>query len=466
MVLFENLATELLVQVFRSCNSLADIVSLSSTCRRFHNVLSGSHKLQLLAHAAEAQYGPLEDAIQVVTHNASQPAHMIRQVPISLALLRQIVAVGRVAVQWEDIYPLKKWKHNYEERRLLEPAERRRFRRALYRLWLYTRAFHNRAHPRETRLYRPIVLERAALLHNWTTAELADIEDVREIVRDVLQSQICPSNGTIQRKFRKRFPDTDTQLLFNVHLNYPPPAPSLHTYFTQPQSNMPSYAQATASSITISLPSQHESAVAGTLDAGGTTEENAEETDALNPPSAFANTFYSYSPYDGASSYSASSRTSAPASSTTFSSWPPPPLSSSLANNASIVGGHYAPGSGRNTYFSKSPFASRTPTSKYRPTPTHEPGAEGWGDEIPHYYVVEDMLKLDPAQILYLRSHAPFKRQVEQFVRSLGDWFENNGETFSQTLEWVLDERGTCVDEFRELLEGGDIGVVGKTLEI
>ena len=89
-----------------------------------------------------------------------------------------------------------------------------------------------------------------------------------------------------------------------------------------------------------------------------------------------------------------------------------------------------------------------------------DPAAEGWGDEIPHYYVVEDMLKLDPAQILWLREHASCKAQVEAYVKGLGEWFENNGETFGQTLEFVLDERGEEVGEMMEAIGERRLGIV------
>lgn len=340
-MLLEDLATELVLHVLRSCTSVSDVLNLASTCRRFHKVFAASPKLPILFEAAEAHYGPLQDAIQLVTHNASQPAHLLRNVPSSLALLKQIIAVGRVAKKWEDIYPAKKWKLDFEDRRLLSGPERYRLRRAIYRLWLYSNAFHNRAFPRNTRMLRYVIQERAELLHNWTTAELAEIEDVRDVLREVLQNHICPSNGTIQRKFRKRFPETDQQLLFNIHLNYPPPASAFETHFH------------TAHQVTA------------------------------------ANKFF----------------------------------------------------------------------TKYQTTAFHEPGAEGWGDEIPHYYVVEDMLKLDPGQIVWLRENAPFKGMVEAFVKGLGEWFENNGETFGQTLDWVVAERGGNVEELRDSIRERSVGV-------
>lgn len=348
-MLFEDLATELVLHIFQSCTSISDVLNLASTSHHFRIVFSASQRLPILYHAAEVQFGPLQDAIQVVTHNASQPAHLIRSVPSSLALLHQLLEVGRVAKKWEDIYPVKKWKHNFCDRRLLTSSERHTLRRAIYRLWLYSRAFHNARYPRTTRMHRHNLLERAELLHNWSTAELAEMEDVRQVIRDVLQNHICPSNGTIQRKFRKRFPDSEQQLLFNIHLNYPP------------------------------------------------------------PPSAFQAHFHSTHQ-----------------------------VSSSVTFGASFA------------------------TGKYQSSALHEPGAEGWGDEIPHYYVVEDMLKLDPGQIVWLRENAPLKGMVEGFVSGLGGWFENNGETFKETVEWVVGERGEDVEELREGIAEGLEGVVRR----
>ena len=341
-MLFDELPTELLQQVYLSCSSVHDVFHLASTCHLFHKALAASQKLPILIQAAEAQFGPLEDAVQLVTHNASQAAHVARHVPFSLALLQQLVVVGRVARDWQDVYPTKKWKLNFEDRRLLTESEAYRLRRAVYRLWLYDRAFHNRSHPRFSRLHRAVMLERAELLHNWTTDELAEMEDVRQVIREVLQNHICPSNGTIQRKVRRRHPEADPQLLFNIHLNYPPPPTPFQQHYHTTQQVTPS-----------------------------------------------------------------------------------------------------------NKYY-----------TKYSHTAGHDVGAEGWGDEIPHYYVVEDMLKLDPGQVLWLRENAPLKGQVEMFVRRLGEWFEDNGETFGQTLEWVVVERGGDVEDVRECIELNELGIV------
>ena len=416
-MIFENLATELVFQVLLSCNSIQDAHALSSTCKRFHYIYSSSQKLLILERIVESQYGPLHDAIQLLTHNSSQSAHIKRNAPFSLALLQQIVAVGRVAQQWADIYPYKKWKNNFEDRRLLTTSERRHLRRALYRLWLYSRAFHNRNHPRETRMQRLVILERAALLHNWTTVELAEMADVHAVLQQVVSANVCPSDGTVARKFRKRFPDREAhQLLFNMqHLG-------IHN------SN---------NSISSSI---------------GNGSAGAQRYRSKNSPV-----------------------------------WP-------LSQDRSKQMEQQQQQQQQNQHFSHSAANVNVKHAyaydKYAPSRHHEPSLEGWGDDINHYYVVQDMLKLDPAQILWLKEEAPLKRQVELYIRSLGEggesgdgqfendhgggaricsnggaagswdsWFENNGETWVQTLEWVLAERGEDGSAFWRELEEERMGI-------
>lgn len=390
---FDALPPELVLQVFLSCSSVADVLNLALTCRRFHHVSSASQKLTILASAAEVEYGPMKDIIQVITQNASQPAHTIRAAPLSINLLQQVVHVGRVAKKWEEIYPIKKWKVDFENRRLLTSSERYLVRRAIYRLWLYTRSFHTSSFPRTSRMVSSVVRGRAELLHNWSTADLAEIEDVRLIIRDVVENHICPSNGTIQRKFLKRYPDSASQTLsFNIHLNYPLTSSS---YF-------PPLAQRTPTNpLGSSRAQQRESALPPPL------EDNKD------------NPFFCMHPRGTNNNL--------------------PPRHSITSYNANNRQNKYA--------------------TRFRYDLYHDPGVEGWGDEIPHYYVIEDMLKLDPGQVLWLRENALLKEEVEAYVRSMGEWFENNGETFSQTLEWVLNERGDDVLSFRETLFDGEIGV-------
>jgi hypothetical protein len=338
---FSTLPTEIATHIFLSLPTIASATALASTSHRFNTIFHSSKHLIILSSAADAEFGPLQEIIQLVTHNASQPPHIPRSVPLSTALLKQIVAVGRIAQRWEDIYPFKKWKSDFASRRLLTPTERYVLRRALYRLWLFTKAFHTPAHVRTCRRIPSIMHERAALLHNFSTVELAEMLDVQLVMRDMVANNICPSNGKMRQKFQKRYPDANPhQVLFNIHLNYPP-APS-----------------------------------------------------SFIPESWFHNNTHSHHQH-------------------------------------------------------------------HQSTRWLDPGAEGWGDDISHYYIVEDMMKLDPEQILYLRDSCPTKASVEVFVKEVGgEWFANNGETCSETLAFVVRQRGGgVVEEVRQAVEEGEMGV-------
>ena len=341
---FDTLPTEIITQVFLSLPDISSAVALSSTSHRFHNILHSSKKLVILSQAADAEFGPIEEIYQLLTHNASQPAHVRRSVPISEALLHQIVRVGRVARRWEEIYPFKKWKSDFANRRLLSDTEKYLIRRAVYRLWLFAKAFHNSAHVRTCRSIPEVVRDRAALLHNFSTQELAEMLDVQQIFRDTVSNNICPSNGKIRQKFQKRYPESNHQILFNIHLNYPP------------------------------------------------------------APSSFV----------------------------------------------------------PDTWFHNSSYGSSKYHSRLAPSRFNDPGAEGWGDDVSHYYIVEDMMKLDPEQILHLRDFCPLKAQVESYVKEVaGEWFGNNGETFSETSAFVVRQRGGDWEELRAAVEDGEVGVVG-----
>lgn len=338
---FDLLPNEILTHIFLSLPNISSAIALSSTCHRFHGVYISSKKLLILQEAANAEFGPIDDIVQLLTQNASQPAHIRRSVPTSEALLHQVVKVGRIAQRYEELYTFKKWKVDYSNRRLLTNDERFTLRRAIYGLWLFDKAFHTPAYVRTCRSIPEVVRERAALLHNWSTEQLAEMLDVHIMLRDVVSNNVCPSNGKIRQKFQKRFPNSNQQLLFNIHLNYPP-APS-----------------------------------------------------SFIPDSCYHNSAYGSSRYQ----------------------------------------------------------------SRLAPSRWHEPGAEGWGDDISHYYVVEDMMKLDPEQILFLRDHCPLKVQVETHIRGLGDWFVNNGETFSETLGFVIRQRGGDLEELKMAIEDGEAGV-------
>jgi len=193
---------------------LPSLLALAGTSQRLHAIYT-VHQLPLLHLALDASYGPLEDVIQLVTHNASQPAHLIRAAPLSFALMNTIIDVGRIAKRWEDIYPFKKWQGaSSVHRRLLNAKERRSLRRAIYRIWLYSNAFHTPKFSRFTRRIPQIQILRAKLLYGWTVSDLAEIMDVYAILRKILAENVCPSNARVQKKVEARYGEEFANSLF------------------------------------------------------------------------------------------------------------------------------------------------------------------------------------------------------------------------------------------------------------
>lgn len=168
---FVELAPELVHQIYNTLYSINDVINLSLTCRHFNVLLKHSQKLPTLFAAAEREFGPLEDVAQLVTFNASQPAHIKRHPQQNYALLRQMIKIGGVAQKCADIFPERRWQDNYLERRTLSNDEVWRLRRAVYRYWLYCEAFQGRGNLRSMRMLPYMVEERAQLLRTWTTGK-------------------------------------------------------------------------------------------------------------------------------------------------------------------------------------------------------------------------------------------------------------------------------------------------------
>lgn len=308
--MLSNISTELVLQVYEHLN-YSDVLNLSLVCKRFYKLLPPSRKLSIYFAAADREFGPLFDAIQVAVLQPQTP-YIVQNPPISFPLLRRLIRMGRIAAKFGEVYPSLKWCGNdFVDRRILTTIENYRLRRAVYRIWRYSAAFHTPASPRTTRLLYSSFEKRTTLLR-FPTDELLELEDMRRIIQQFISTFIVPSD------VRDNFYDKD----------------HVHTCGQK--------------------------------------------------PSALDDLFHTFG-------------------------------------------------------------ISHHDEREYNPCNT------GWGGEIASYYLVQDLLKLDPEQILWLKENALSKWEVENFIQNLGDWFQNNGETLSQTLNMVLLGRG-----HEELLGGLD----------
>jgi hypothetical protein len=311
-----------------------------------HALLPSSKKLSVLLSVAETHAGPIFDVVQLLTLNDVQAAHEIRQPSVSYSLLRDVISVSHTAQEWQEIYPMRKWEETYADRRILNLGEQYSLRRAIYRLWLFSRAFHNCNHPREFRLHPTTMTEKCRLLRTWSTEELAEIEDFRGIMRSVLESTILGNEG--------------------LHWGLEPTSGRYH-----------------------------------------------------QTPGVF------------------------------------PVASRSYLNSATTLKNAF-----HTSYDDKRLVKQRWSSAQASGFPI---GMYGWVDDITRFYVLEDLMKLDPEQVLWLKEHTYLNMQVSDEVAPLGeDWFINNGETFAQTFEMVMADRGEDALEIRERIARGDLGIAKR----
>jgi hypothetical protein len=213
---------ELIQKIYHECSDIQSVVNLSATSRLFRAAYIGSQKLLIVENVLENQFGPLRDAIQVVTYNDSQPAHFLRRPDMSMALAQQIADIGYVVQKWEAIYPLLRWRVHTEHRRTLRAHEAYRFRRAMYRMWLYSKAFHNNSYLELHRaLPRPCSSDRRTVfMRRFDDDEIAEITELNDILHDMIHNELCPSNAIIQQRYNQSFPG-QAPLYFGTYETYP-----------------------------------------------------------------------------------------------------------------------------------------------------------------------------------------------------------------------------------------------------
>ncbi len=403
----ESLATELVVQIFNSMDTIQDVVNLGAASRRLRDIYASTLKLPMLMRAAERQHGPLQDAIQLVTYTtgAKPLANRCAAAVPSIALLAQIHRVGHVANRWADIYPFKKWRIDFTERRELTPVERRRLRAAVYRLWLFAAAFQNPAAV-------ATLADCMRFMQFWPTQQLLDMADVRIIMRDVIAQNVCPSNGAIQRKFdawHEDDPDaatgglvfnsdTDAALgryIFNGYANAAPEIPVFNV------GSLPGAGAHPARCFFGAPPEGREREYPAVTHLGGDLWDHGYGP-VPTPPPEEGDVMYRWGPADR--------------------------LERDLQWQARCLGALSRRG---------------------------ELGDEGWGDGGAHDRAVTNMLKLDPGAILWLKERKMRRRDVLIWLSAQGDpgWFRECWDKCTPALLDVLAERD--VEDVDEVLSMG-----------
>jgi hypothetical protein len=223
IVSLASLPTEIVQKIYHECHDIQSVVNLSTTSKRFRSAYNGSQKLVILENILERQFGPLHDAVQVATYNATQPAHISRYPAMSFALAEQILKIGYVAQKWVQHCPQLFWRNEWAtDRRLLNASEAYRFRRATYRLWLYDKAFHNSDYIESNPRY-PVSGgqddERLIFLRRFPSTDVMELEEIHVMLEEMLKEDLCPSNADIQRRASDAWPD-QALLYFGMYESY------------------------------------------------------------------------------------------------------------------------------------------------------------------------------------------------------------------------------------------------------
>lgn len=107
----------------------------------------------------------------------------------------------RLVREWEELFPQMRWFHQPEDCRLLRHHEQVRFRKALYRWWLYGIYFHGEFPRPRAGHPEPFVDDiRTSQMRYHSTADLLELMDFLETIKDVILQYICPRLDPTQQQ--------------------------------------------------------------------------------------------------------------------------------------------------------------------------------------------------------------------------------------------------------------------------
>ncbi|KAM5348559.1 hypothetical protein ACJ41O_008383 [Fusarium nematophilum] len=124
--------------------------------------------------------------------NASHP-QALKAVVLTEQDLKPLLGYCQLVSKWQARFPQMRWFHESENCRHLRRHEAERFRRAMYRWWLYGFYFHGDFPRPRVGLPEPGVDDiRLSQLRRYSTAELVELMDLVETMKDVVLHYLCP----------------------------------------------------------------------------------------------------------------------------------------------------------------------------------------------------------------------------------------------------------------------------------
>ncbi|KAL5588635.1 hypothetical protein FOBRF1_015163 [Fusarium oxysporum] len=153
----------------------------------------------VLAPRSEHQPAVSADAVEgfITLNKPSKPiiprAQPLKTVVLTENDLKPLLGYCSLVLRWQARFPQMRWFHEPENCRLLREHEAERFRRAMYRWWLYGFYFHGDFPRPRVGLPEPGVDDvRLSQLRLYSTCELVELMDLVETMKDVVLHYLCP----------------------------------------------------------------------------------------------------------------------------------------------------------------------------------------------------------------------------------------------------------------------------------
>lgn len=211
-----DLSTELLQKIFEY-TELQDLLHLAQTSKRNYHAFLG-RRMHFLERSLHNSYSPLLPLLKLTLANEPTPSrrpigtelrislllNRITSLPstpkMTLENMKKMVAYGKIADRWTELYPRLRWRFGSDNRRLLKTKEKERLRGAVYNHWTYTTLFHSRTFTN----YAPDPPSPASLddprhrfLRTLSTAQQIQLSEYLAHIESLVELDLYPSYSII-----------------------------------------------------------------------------------------------------------------------------------------------------------------------------------------------------------------------------------------------------------------------------
>jgi hypothetical protein len=210
-----NLSTELLQKIYEYTN-IQDALHLAQTSKRNYRTFLG-RRMPILEQTMYNSYGPLPELVKLVLSKEPEKSrrpmgtelrrtNMVERIlevddkpKLTLELMKKMVAYGKVAEKWVELYPRLRWRFGSHHRRLLRSHEKLRVHRAIYNYWTYANLFHDQSYIQFDPDFPSTPDDlRHRIVGTFSDTALHDLSELVYHMKQVIELDLFPSNQTVQ----------------------------------------------------------------------------------------------------------------------------------------------------------------------------------------------------------------------------------------------------------------------------